>query len=65
MAEKFDYNGKKIPVTKDGFPSKVHMAKEDRHLVDEARASMKGMDTKNRQDELKKFLEALKKKGKK
>lgn len=62
MAEKFDYNGKKIPLTKDGFPSKVHMAKEDRHLVDEARAGMKGMNTQNRQDELKKFLDALKKK---
>lgn len=59
MAGKINYGGKDIPLTKDGFPSKVHMAKEDRPLVDQARAKMKGMDTKKRQEELQKFLDKL------
>lgn len=62
MAETIDYNGKKVPLTKDGFPSLVYLPKEDRALVTEAKANMKGLDTKKRQEELKRFLDGLKKK---
>lgn len=37
---------KKVPTTKDGFPNLVYLVKEDKALVLEARANMKGMDTK-------------------
>jgi len=59
MAGTTKYGGKDIPLTKDGFPNQVYLAKEDRVLVTEAKAKMKGMDTKKRQEELKKFLDGL------
>jgi hypothetical protein len=55
------YNGKLVPLTSEGLFNKVYLKKEDRQLVDDAKAKLKGIAKENRQAELKKFLDGLSK----
>jgi hypothetical protein len=55
------YNGKMVPLTSEGLFNKLYLKKEDRPLVDETKAKLKGIAKENRQAELKKFLDGLSK----
>ena len=56
-----DILGKKIPLTKDGFPNAVHLSKEGKELVKKAKGDRKNQ---NREAYLKDLKEQLEKLGK-
>lgn len=55
------YNGKMVPLTKEGFFNQVYVLKEDRALIEDAKSKLKGITKEKRQEELKKFLDSLSK----